>query len=37
MLAGLLGYQLSQRQLLFLPPNLARAIPVRLHDRFLAV
>ncbi len=37
LLAALLGYQLSQRHLLFLPPSLARAIPVRLHDRFLAV
>lgn len=37
LLAALLGYQLSQRHLLFLPPSLARAIPVRMHDRFLAV
>ncbi len=37
LLAALLGYQLSQRQLVFMPPSLARAIPVRLHDRFLAV
>lgn len=37
LLAALLGYQLSQSQHFFLPPSLARAIPVRLHDRFLAV
>lgn len=37
LLAALLGYQLSQRHLLFLPPSLARAIPARLHDRFFAV
>ena len=37
LLAAFLGYQLSQRQVLFVPTSLARAIPVRLHDRFLAV
>lgn len=35
--AALLGYQLSRRQLVFLPVSLARSIPIRLHDRFLAV
>lgn len=37
LLTALLGYHLSQRHLIFLPSSLARATPVRLHDRFLAV
>lgn len=37
MTAGLLGYQLSRRGVIFLPASLARSIPVGLHDRFMAV
>lgn len=36
-LAGVLGYGLSQRHLIFLPQSLAGVTPARLHDHFLAV
>jgi hypothetical protein len=35
--AGVVGFQLSKRDLVFLASNFAEAIPTQKHDRFVAV